>query len=137
MGTVGFGGFNQFAFNVEEFNAVPEVTISWIQQQSFQPQVRQELPSHQLAAMASGSSALFVPTPEGWQVQQPRPLPEPVINPARYRQATVFPLFILPVEPPFELVKVVGSDDTAILLQGEFAAIDGLVGISNIKRPIT
>ncbi len=124
--TIGVGGFNVFAFNEKEFNAKPEVTIEWVQQQVFIPQTRQLYPS-QMAAM-SGSGVFHTEPETGWIVQHPGPrLTTPALNPASISFKSTFPLFPI-IQEAFTLISVVGSFDTAFILEGMAAIISGLVG---------
>ena len=131
---IGIGGFNTFVFNEEEFNAKPDVTIEWVQQQVFSPRPIQVPQTSQLAAM-SGSSVLAQEPQTGWMVQQPGP-----------RRTELMPTLAIIANPldftptildTFTLISVVGSVDTSFILEGMEAVISGLVGFVNRQKAVT
>ena len=133
--TIGIGGFNVFAFNEEEFNAKPDVTIEWVQQQVFSPRPIRVPQVSQLAAM-SGSGVLAQEPQTGWLVQSPGPRREQVM-PTLAFIANPLEEFIAPLLDTFTLISVVGSIDTSFILEGMEAVISGLVGFVNRQRAVT
>ncbi len=133
--TIGIGGFNTFAFNEEEFNAKPEVTIEWVQQQIFNSYPQRVPQTSQLAAM-SGSSVLAQEPQTGWMVQQPGPR-RTELMPTLAFIANPLEEFIAPLLDTFTLINVVGSIDTSFILEGMEAVISGLVGFINRQKTVT